>query len=272
MSKKIKLGVIGNPIEHSLSPYIHSRFARNENINIEYLPYKINETDFDIFINEFFKDPMAKGLNVTLPYKKKAAKIDAEISNEAKFINAVNTITKDKKKILLHSTDGIGFISDLKKDKNFNFNDTNVLFIGAGAAAESILYKVAQEKIAHISIMNRTQENAELLIRKFSSIASIDIAHESNNKYDLIINCSSAGLTGDFQPIQEIPITKHTYFYDLNYSLVETPFCRWALERSNKVFDGMGMLVQQAAHSFKIWFKAFPETESVIRDIESMRE
>ena len=120
--------------------------------------------------------------------------------------------------------------------------------------------------------MNRTQENAELLIRKFSSIASIDIAHESKNKYDLIINCSSAGLTGDFHPIQDIPITKNSYFYDLNYSLVETPFCRWALERSNKVFDGMGMLVQQAAHSFNIWFKAFPETESVIRDIESMRE
>lgn len=272
MSKKFKLGVIGNPIEHSLSPYIHSRFARNENINIEYLPYKVDDNNFYSFIKDFFKDPMAKGLNVTLPHKKKAALIEGEISNEAKFINAVNTITKDEKKIFLQSTDGIGFISDLQKDKDFNFKGANILFIGAGAAAESILYKVAKEKTSHISIMNRTEENAERLIRKFSNLTSINNADNFKNNYDLIINCSSAGLTGEFKPIKEISINKDSFFYDLNYSLVETPFCKWAAEKSDNVFDGTGMLVYQAAHSFKAWFQVFPETKSVLEDLESMRE
>ena len=99
MSKKYKLGVVGNPIEHSLSPFIHSRFARNQNISMEYLPYKIDDMDFDKFIKEFFKDDMATGLNVTLPHKKRAAGLDGNISNESKFINAVNTISKNNNKL-----------------------------------------------------------------------------------------------------------------------------------------------------------------------------
>lgn len=272
MSKKYKLGVIGNPIEHSLSPFIHSRFARNQNINMEYLPYKINDVDFDKFIKEFFKDDMATGLNVTLPHKKRAAGLDEKISNEAKFINAVNTISKNNNKILLNTTDGVGFISDLRDDKNFDLKGTNVLFIGAGAAAESILYKVARENTSHISVMNRTEENAERLIRKYSNITSIDNAKNSSHTYDLIINCSSAGLTGNFEPVQEISFSEKAFFYDLNYSLGETPFCKWASEKSTNVFDGIGMLIHQAAHSFNIWFKVFPETKSVLEDLESMRE
>ena len=85
MSKKFKLGVIGNPIEHSLSPFIHSRFSRNENINVEYLPYKVTDVDFDLFIREFFSDKDSKGLNVTLPHKKKAAEIQGVISRAVSY-------------------------------------------------------------------------------------------------------------------------------------------------------------------------------------------
>ena len=97
MSKKIRLGVLGNPIEHSLSPFIHSRFARQHNINIDYQAYKVEEDKFESFIAEFFSDKTSKGLNVTLPLKSLAAKIKGEISEEAKFINAVNTVTKNNK-------------------------------------------------------------------------------------------------------------------------------------------------------------------------------
>ena len=110
MSKKFKLGVIGNPIEHSLSPFIHSRFARQENINLDYQAYKVNEDGFHSFINEFFADSLAKGLNVTLPFKKPAAEIEGTISDEAKQIDAVNTISQINNKLFLDSTDGIGFI------------------------------------------------------------------------------------------------------------------------------------------------------------------
>ncbi len=271
MSKKFKLGVIGNPIEHSLSPFIHSRFSRNENINVEYLPYKVAEEDFNSFIKEFFSDKDSKGLNITLPHKKKAAEIEGIISREAKYINAVNTIASDDKKIFLYSTDGMGFINDIE-DKNFSLKEKNILIIGAGAAAESVLYRLAKSETKHITVLNRTEEKADRLMRKFSSMTSINTEPNSKFPYDLVINGSSAGLTGEFKPIENILIDECTHFYDLNYSLTQTPFCKWAREKSEHVNDGIGMLVYQAAHSFEKWFKVFPKTDAVIKDLQGMRE
>ena len=133
MSKKFKLGVLGDPIEHSLSPFIHSRFSRNENINLEYLPYRVEEANFDKFIKDFFSDKLAKGLNITLPHKKRAAKIEGNISSEAKYINAVNTINNKDNELFLFSTDGIGFINDID-NKGFSLEGKKILIIGAGAA------------------------------------------------------------------------------------------------------------------------------------------
>lgn len=271
MSRVFKLGVIGNPIEHSLSPFIHSRFSRNENINIEYLPYKVTEQDFDLFIKEFFSDKKSKGLNITLPHKKKAAEIVGIISKEAKYINSVNTISNSDKGLSLYSTDGIGFINDMD-DKKFKFKDKKILIIGAGAAVESVLYRVAQSGVNHITVLNRTMEKANRLIRKFSNMVSINTDLNEEVPYDLIINGSSAGLTGEFKPIDNIFTNECTHFYDLNYSLTQTPFCKWAKEKSEHVDDGIGMLVYQAAHSFEKWFKVFPETAGVIKDLHGMRE
>jgi len=271
MSKLYKLGVIGNPIEHSMSPFIHSRFARYENISLEYLPYKINEPDFNKFVKEFFSDKNAKGLNVTLPYKKKAAEINGDISKEAKYINAVNTITNYKNKLSLASTDGIGFIDDINS-KKFDLENKKILIIGAGAASESVLYKVTKSKVNAITIFNRTKEKSEKLQRKYGSFVPISLDVNSDCEFDLIINGSSAGLTGKFNPIDNLKFDPDAFFYDLNYSLTLTPFCKWAMTQSSNVHDGMGMLVYQAAHSFKIWFDLFPDTKKVIKDIEGIRE
>ena len=271
MSKAFKLGVVGDPIEHSLSPFIHSRFSRQTNINIEYLPFKVKHEDFLTFVKDFFKDNAAKGLNITLPHKKEASGLDGIISKEAQYINAVNTIVKDDKKIFLYSTDGDGFLDDVKH-KGFSMVDKRVLIIGAGAAAESILYKVAYSNAKNITIYNRTIEKAEKLSRKYSQIADIGTLISIENEYDIVINSSSAGLTGKFNPINELITSEDTIFYDLNYSLAETPFCKWAKENSNNVFDGIGMLVNQAAHSYKMWFGIFPNIDAVLEDIEAMRE
>ena len=272
MSKKYKLGVVGYPIEHSLSPFIHSRFSRKEKINIEYLPYKVEANNFDDFVKEFFSDKYAKGLNVTLPYKKNAANLTGVISVEAKYINAVNTIVKSDEELYFYSTDGKGFIRDIAT-KGFDLKNKNVLIIGAGAAIESILFRVAQSNTKNITLFNRTEEKADRLIRKFSNLTSIKASIEhQESPFDVVINGSSAGLTGNFKPMENLLLNKDTYFYDLNYSLTETHFCKWANENSNNVFDGIGMLVYQAAYSFEKWFGTFPETKSVIKDLEDMRE
>ena len=103
-------------------------------------------------------------------------------------------------------------------------------------------------------------------------MAPIKAGFSGDAKYDLVINGSSAGLTGNFEPIDDLPVNSKTYFYDLNYSLTVTPFCKWAKEKSENVFDGTGMLVYQAAHSFKKWFNVFPEALTVIKDLEELRE
>lgn len=270
MSKKIRLGVLGNPIEHSLSPFIHSRFARQHNINIDYQAYKVEEDKFESFIAEFFSDKTSKGLNVTLPLKSLAAKIKGEISEEAKFINAVNTVTKNNRIFLLESTDGMGFMADLKY-KGIDVSGKSILIIGAGAAVESILFRLVQSNPSEITILNRTPEKARRLCTNYPN-HRFQYSNNEEAQYDIIINGSSAGLTGSFNPPKEIKTTNKTIFYDLNYSLGKTPFCEWASESSKNVYDGTGMLVNQAAQSFKLWFGVNPETDKVSEDLKSMSE
>lgn len=270
MSKKFKLGVIGNPIEHSLSPFIHSRFAREQNLNIDYQAYKVEEGNFDNFISEFFSDKSSRGLNVTLPLKNLAANIDGEISEEAKFINAVNTITKSNRNFKLESTDGMGFMTDLKH-KEIDIAGKNILIVGAGAAVESILFRLVRSEPSKITILNRTKEKALRLCSNYHN-HNVEYGCQEDAKYDIIINGSSAGLTGSFNPPKEIIATNKTIFYDLNYSLGKTPFCEWALEFSKNVHDGTGMLVNQAAQSFKLWFGVTPQINMVSEDLKSLSE
>ena len=270
MSKKFKLGVIGNPIEHSLSPFIHSRFAREQNLNIDYQAYKVEEGNFDNFISEFFSDKSSRGLNVTLPLKNLAANIGGEISEEAKFINAVNTITKSNRNFKLESTDGMGFMTDLKH-KEIDIAGKNILIVGAGAAVESILFRLVRSEPSKINIFNRTKEKALRLCSIYPN-HNVEYGCQEDAEYDIIINGSSAGLTGSFNPPKEIIITNKTIFYDLNYSLGKTPFCEWALEFSKSVHDGTGMLVNQAAQSFKLWFGVNPQIDRVLEDLKRLSE
>ena len=271
MSKKFKLGVIGNPIEHSLSPFIHSRFARQEKINLDYKAHKVDLEKFNSFVSDFFSDPLAKGLNITLPFKSEAASLDGNISSEAKQINAVNTISIKNRKYVLDSTDGTGFIEDLQSKKR-SLKNKNVLLIGAGAAIESILYRIIFEKPRSISIKNRTIEKAIYLKDKYSNYGSINLMANFDKPYDVIINGSSAGLTGNFLNPGELNLSEKPYFYDLNYSLDETPFCNWALEYSENVYDGTGMLVNQAAQSFKKWFGVLPSVFEVIIELQDLKK
>ena len=186
MSKIFKLGVIGSPIEHSLSPFIHSRFARSEGLNLDYKAYKVEQGAFDSFISEFFSDKYAKGLNVTLPLKNLAAtNIKGNISNEAKFINAVNTIIKKDKQFCLESTEGSGFIDDLQK-KSINPKGKKILILGAGSAVESILYKLYNASPGHITIINRTKEKAERLCANYKNPDVLSTS-KKEIKFDLLL-------------------------------------------------------------------------------------
>ena len=179
MSKLYKLGVIGSPIDHSLSPFIHSRFGRQENINLDYRAYKVEDEDLHSFIKEFFLSKESKGLNITLPHKKATAKIITSLSKEAAFIDAVNTIIKSSDKLHAVSTDGEGLIKDLVK-KDIQISNKKILIIGAGAAVESVLFKIIKSNPQSITLSNRSEEKAKKLRLKYSPMMNISLDLQKN--------------------------------------------------------------------------------------------
>ncbi|MDC1487003.1 shikimate dehydrogenase [Gammaproteobacteria bacterium] len=275
--KSYKLGVIGNPIEHSLSPKIHSIFAKQVNIQIDYQAYKVNENDLEPFIKDFFKSG-GDGLNITVPHKINCLNVADEYSPSVKLIGAANTLSSNKisNKIYAHTTDGAGFVADVIK-KSIPIFNTNVLILGAGGAAHSIIPMIHEKDPASIVVDNRTQEKIQTVLDRYNLLKSVepskgvqltDLKNFSKHRsladnINLVINTTSAGFEGPFSWNEDIFTTRDTIFYDLSYSKTDslTPFLKWASHYSDQCHNGIGMLINQAALSFELWTGIKPNTD-----------
>ena len=275
--KSYKLGVIGNPIEHSLSPTIHSIFAKQVNIQIDYQAYKVNENDLEPFIKDFFKSG-GDGLNITVPHKINCLNVADEYSPSVKLIGAANTLSSNKitNKIYAHTTDGAGFVADVIK-KSIPIFNTNVLILGAGGAAQSIIPMIHEKDPASIVVDNRTQEKIQTVLDRYNLLKSVepskgvqltDLKNFSKHRsladnINLVINTTSAGFEGPFSWNEDIFTTRDTIFYDLSYSKTDslTPFLKWASHYSDQCHNGIGMLINQAALSFELWTGIKPNTD-----------
>ena len=275
--KSYKLGVIGNPIEHSLSPTIHSIFAKQVNIQIDYQAYKVNENDLEPFITDFFKSG-GDGLNITVPHKINCLNVADEYSPSVKLIGAANTLSSNKisNKIYAHTTDGAGFVADVIK-KSIPIFNTNVLILGAGGAAQSIIPMIHEKDPASIVVDNRTQEKIQTVLDRYNLLKSVepskgvqltDLKNFSKHRsladnINLVINTTSAGFEGPFSWNEDIFTTRDTIFYDLSYSKTDslTPFLKWASHYSDQCHNGIGMLINQAALSFELWTGIKPNTD-----------
>ena len=275
--KSYKLGVIGNPIEHSLSPKIHSIFAKQVNIQIDYQAYKVNENDLEPFIKDFFKSG-GDGLNITVPHKINCLNVADEYSPSVKLIGAANTLSSNKisNKIYEHTTDGAGFVADVIK-KSIPIFNTNVLILGAGGAAQSIIPMIHEKDPASIVVDNRTQEKIQTVLDRYNLLKSVepskgvqltDLKNFSKHRsladnINLVINTTSAGFEGPFSWNEDIFTTRDTIFYDLSYSKTDslTPFLKWASHYSDQCHNGIGMLINQAALSFELWTGIKPNTD-----------
>jgi len=275
--KSYKLGVIGNPIEHSLSPKIHSIFAKQANIQIDYQAYKVNENDLEPFIKDFFKSG-GDGLNITVPHKINCLNVADEYSPSVKLIGAANTLSSNKitNKIYAHTTDGAGFVADVIK-KSIPIFNTNVLILGAGGAAQSIIPMIHEKDPASIVVDNRTQEKIQTVLDRYNLLKSVepskgvqltDLKNFSKHRsladnINLVINTTSAGFEGPFSWNEDIFTTRDTIFYDLSYSKTDslTPFLKWASHYSDQCHNGIGMLINQAALSFELWTGIKPNTD-----------
>lgn len=265
-------GVFGHPVSHSLSPFIHGLFARQTGQAMNYRPFDVAPAEFAARVREFFAQG-GRGLNVTLPHKIAAVEVADELTARAAHAAAVNTLAIKGDGILGDNTDGAGLVRDLCDNLGMVITNRRVLVIGAGGATRGILAPILGLAPATVVIANRTAERAEALAAAFSDLGStqgVGFDYIEAVPFDLIINATSASLSGEMPPIPAEAISGQTICYDLAYGQSATAFVRWARGQGcAQALQGLGMLVEQAAESFRLWRGVRPATGAVL---EVLRE
>lgn len=256
--------VMGNPIAHSKSPAIHQTFAQLTEQALHYQTLLVPLDAFTATAAQFFANDDAKGANVTVPFKEQAYAWCDELSERAKIAGAVNTLYKrDDGTIYGDNTDGLGLVSDLQA--HTSLVDKRVLLIGAGGAARGCLLPLIAAGVAHIDIMNRTFTKAEQLAAIAPAHCSACQPAALAHGYDIIINSTSASLHGQLPELPSHTIAEQTVCYDMMYGKEITLFNQWAQQHgAAQTIDGLGMLVGQAAHSFKLWRGVMPPVKAVL--------
>ncbi len=260
--------VIGNPVDHSISPLIHEAFALQTGEDIAYNRIFCELDSFTDTVNKFFIKG-GSGLNVTLPFKTQAYAMSKKISDYAKISNSVNTLTIREGEIFGDSTDGIGLIKDLCINNKFNLNGSRVLLIGAGGASRGVIIPLLDKNPKEIVITNRTLSKATELA---SYIPDIRVKSSGFNElkgmqFDLIINATSVSLANEELPIPSDCLNINGWVYDMMYGNEPTNFMKWGIRNhAEKVLDGFGMLVEQAAESFSLWRGVKPDTKLIIEN------
>jgi len=269
--------VMGNPINHSKSPQIHTEFAEQTGQNLVYSAIQVPLDSFVAEVDKFFKN--GKGLNITVPFKEQAWQYADSYSSRALRAGAVNTlIKKEDGTVHADNTDGVGMVRDIAVNHQTPMKNKRILVLGAGGAVRGILEPVLEEKPAKLVIANRTVEKAQALAEDFQGISEVtelsgcgfaDLAELCKIlPFDLIINGTSASLSGDLPPLPDSVVGIETVCYDMMYGAHTTVFNQWATGlNAAKTIDGLGMLVEQAAESFTLWRGVRPDTQSVIAGI-----
>ncbi len=268
--------VFGNPIQHSKSPIIHTLFAQQYAQQIEYRAVHVELDDFVQATSRFFEAGGA-GLNVTVPFKHEAFALAHRNSERSLRAGAVNVLTlADDGLIDGDNTDGIGLIRDLIANLGWTVQGLRVLLVGAGGAARGVLEPLLREQPRELLVVNRTAARAAALASEFADIGPLEggaFDLIGARQFDLIINATSAGLSGAVPALPSSMLAENSRCYDMVYGAVPTPFLRWSADHAaGAVSDGLGMLVEQAAEAFYLWRQLRPETYSVISQLRAAME
>ncbi len=261
-----KLCVMGNPIEHSKSPWIHAQFSKQFNLAIDYTRIQPEMNSFMTAVNQF-KEEKGHGFNVTLPFKQEAYKISSETSQRALLAKSVNTILCNSDGTLFgDNTDGIGLLNDITKNLTYSLHHKTMLMIGAGGAARGILEPLLSQSPNKLIIANRTIKNAQQLALEFKSYGNITgCGFEDIADLEVDVMIDATGFDSMLSFPDTLTLSKNNLCYDLKYSNTPTKFMLWAKTKGgNRITDGLGMLVEQAAEAFYLWTGKKPDTKSVI--------
>ncbi len=261
--------VFGNPIGHSKSPFIHTLFARQTNQTMDYTAKLAPVDGFVAAAKEFFSNG-GRGCNITVPFKEDAYQFADRLTERARLAGAVNTLKKlDDGEILGDNTDGEGLVQDLMQYQ-VPLKGAKILLIGAGGAARGVIKPLLDKQPASITVTNRTFSKAKQLAELFQHLGCVDavLMNEIDSEFDVIINSTSASLGGELPAISPAIFGSHSVSYDMMYGKGLTIFNHWALENGcAHAYDGLGMLVGQAAESFMLWRGLRPGTKQILREL-----
>jgi shikimate dehydrogenase len=269
-----RYAVFGNPVAHSKSPQIHRLFAEQTKQSITYTAELAAIGQFAQTVGTFFKNN-GKGLNVTVPFKENAWSLATQRSTRAQRAGAVNTLKlQEDGNVFGDTTDGVGLVRDLMQNHGIQIKDKAILIIGAGGAVRGVLEALLEQQPTSLLISNRTKQKAVQLAKDFADLGNIDgcgLDEINQSSFDIVINGTSASLHGKLPVLPGSIFKKDACSYDMMYAAQATPFMQWSRENgAQQVFDGLGMLVEQAAESFYIWRGVRPQTRPVIEHIRNL--
>ena len=262
--------VIGNPIEHSKSPVIHHAFAQLTHQDIQYERVLAPLDGFAQTVHGLISHGF-KGANVTVPFKLEAFAMANRLTERAQDAGAVNTLIFDAEGIIGDNTDGVGLVRDITQNIGVSFAGKRVLLIGAGGASEGVLHPILAAHPDLLVITNRTLDKALNMVKRveardemvFVSVNAYAFNDLDGQQFDIVINATSAGLSDSQLPLPSGIFAPHALAYDMMYGRI-TPFMAFAHQHGATVFDGLGMLIEQAAEAFSVWRGIRPPTVPVI--------
>jgi shikimate dehydrogenase len=267
--------VMGNPVEHSKSPWIHARFAELTGQTLHYDKRQIALDGFVPAVQTFIQEG-GKGCNITVPFKFEAAALATATSERATLAQASNTLSFRDGAILADNTDGAGLVNDIQRNAGVDLHGRHVLLIGAGGAAAGVLGPLILAGAASITVANRTLSKASNLVARHAALALLQktelLAHTLQGlvgNFDVIINATASSLNGGGVPVAASTLKPGALAYDMMYGPAAHGFIAWAREHGATARDGLGMLVEQAAESFLIWRGVLPPSQQVLAELRA---
>jgi shikimate dehydrogenase len=262
-----RYAVCGNPVSHSKSPQIHASFAEQTAQDLVYVRLEAPTDGFETSVNAFRREG-GRGINVTMPFKLEALAISTKPLRRASSAGASNCLKFEGDEILAENFDGVGLVNDIQRNLGFSLKGRDVLLMGAGGAARGAMLPILAQSPARLVVANRTVSKAMALREQFSSdgdISAVGYPELTGRSFDIVVNATSTGLTGEQLPISTGIFADKSLAYELVYGKGLTPFLMSAKQAGTaKLADGVGMLIEQAAEAFEWWRGVRPDTRPLI--------
>lgn len=269
-----RYAVIGYPVAHSWSPFIHGMFAKQAGHALSYTRMEVAPAELNDKVDAFFASG-GKGLNVTLPHKQAACLLARQRTPRAEIAGAVNTLVAGPDGLFGDNTDGVGLVRDLAANLGLAIANTRILLLGAGGAARGVLGALLGAGPEYLEIANRSEDRARELAREFQTLGQVHgcgfTSITATGTFDLVLNATSASLQDTIPPIPPGVLGPTTLCYDMAYGKGDTAFTRWSKSAgAGRAETGWGMLVEQAAESFELWRSFRPDTKPVLEAVKKL--